>query len=151
LLQVVSEAANVCAHAILTACPTHRLLPKLCSIAASDRDGRLRQAATEYLLHALEAWPPAECERQLERVERAVLAAAQDAQAETRAVGRQLYGAFAHAWPQRAAAALARLQRDRQLQDKLMAAAQEYVPGATACDGSGQYGFHTVQACLRHF
>lgn len=128
-MQVVSEAADACAHAMLAACPTHRLLPKLCSVVCTDRNGRLRQSAAEFLLRALEGWDPAECERQLDAVERAVLASAADAQAETRAVGRCLFGAYARAWPAAAQAALMRLERDKQLQDKLAAAAAAYMPG----------------------
>lgn len=115
---------------MLVHCPCHRLLPKLCTVVCSDRNGRLRQSAAEFLLRALEGWQPAEWERQMEAVERAALAAAQDAQAETRVVGRSLFGAYAAAWPAQAAAALARLGRgDRQLQEKLAAVAQEYEPG----------------------
>lgn len=128
-IQVVSELAEVCAYAMLAACPSPRLLPKLCTLVAGDRNGRLRQSAAEFLLRALEWWEPADYERQLEAVERAVLAAVQDAQSETRAVGRCMYNAFAHAWPSQAYAMLSRLgQRDKQLQEKLAAAAAEYVP-----------------------
>ncbi len=116
-------------HAMLAACPSPRLLPKLCSVVTGDRNGRLRQSAAEFLLHAVEGWEPAAYERQLESVERALLAAVQDAQAETRVVGRNLYGAYTRSWPAQAHAMLAR-EKDRQLQDKLMAAAEEYVPGA---------------------
>lgn len=115
---------------MLAACPSPRLLPKLCSVVAGDRNGRLRQSAAEFLLRAVEGWEPAIYERQLECVERAVLAAVQDAHAETRVVGRSLYGAYARSWPAQAQAMLARLERDRQLQDKLIMAAEEYVPGA---------------------
>ena len=72
-------------------------------------------------------------------LERAVLATAQDAQAETRAVGRSLYGAYAAAWPAQAQALLRRLvaPHDRQLAEKLTAAAQEYTPGARWCGAGG--------------
>ena len=136
----MSETAEACAHAIVAHCPAPRLLPPLCSIAAGDKNGRLRQSAAEYLLRALEAWGRApECERQLEGLERAVLATAQDAQAETRAVGRSLYGAYAAAWPAQAQALLRRLvaPHDRQLAEKLTAAAQEYTPGARWCGAGG--------------
>ena len=145
-LQVVSEAADACAHAMLAACPSHRLLPKLCSVVYSDRNGRLRQSAAEFLLHAVEGWDPAECERQLDAVERAVLAAAADAQAETRAVGRCLFGAYASAWPAAAQAALMRLERDKQLQDKLAAAAADYVPGGWPAIAAAAVGLHCL--CL---
>lgn len=114
---------------MLAHCPSHRLLPKLCATVSGDKNGRLRQSAADYLLRALTSWEPADYERQQEAVERAVLAAAQDAQAETRAVGRSLYGAYAHAWPAQAHAMLGRLGRDKQLQEKLCRAAEEYVPG----------------------
>jgi len=127
---VVSEAADACAYALLCHCPSHRLLPKLLSVLSSDKNARLRQSAAEYLLCALEAWEPAELERQLDGVERALLAAAQDAQAETRAIGRSMYAAYAHTWPAQAAALLGRLgDRDRAVHDRLVAAAAEYVPG----------------------
>jgi hypothetical protein len=114
---------------MLAHCPSHRLLPKLCATVSGDKNGRLRQSAADYLLRALTSWEPADYERQQEAVERAVLAAAQDAQAETRAVGRSMYGAYAHAWPAQAHAMLGRLGRDKQLQEKLCQAAEEYVPG----------------------
>ena len=98
-------------------------------MVCTDRSGRLRQSAADFLLRAVEGFDPAECERQLDAVERAVLAAAADAQAETRAVGRCLFGAYARAWPAAAQAALARLDRDKQLQEKLAAAAADYMPG----------------------
>lgn len=135
LLQIVSEAADACAHAMLVACPPQRLLPRLCTMVAGDRNGRLRQAAAEYLLVALERWGPADCERQADAIERAVLAAAADAQAETRATGRALFGAYAHGWPGAAQAALARLERDRPLQERLAAAAADYVPGGCWREG----------------
>ncbi|KAL4420688.1 hypothetical protein ABPG75_010344 [Micractinium tetrahymenae] len=132
-IQVVTEAADACACAMLAACPSQRLLPRLLGTLASDKNGRLRQAAAEYLLVALERWDPAEWERQLEAVEKAVLAATGDAQGETRAMGRALFAAFARAAPAAAAAALARLgERDRALQEKLaaaVAAARECGPG----------------------
>lgn len=122
--QVVSEAADACAQAMLAHCPSQRLLLKLLNVVGSDRNGRLRQSAADYLLYALEAWEPAEYERQLDAVERAVLAAASDAQAETRASGRAMFAAYARAWPAQAAALLARLgDRERGLQEKLAAAA----------------------------
>lgn len=133
--QVVSETADACAHAILAYCPSQRLLPKLCSVLADDRNARLRKSAAEYLLRALEGLHPAECERHLAAIERAVMAAASDAQAETRATARSLFAIFAHAWPVSAQAALARLALDRPLQERLAAAAAEYVPGAAEVVG----------------
>ena len=133
-MQIVTDAADACAHAMLAHCPSHRLLPKLCATVCGDKNGRLRQSAADYLLRALSGWEPADYERQQEAVERAVLAAAQDAQAETRAVGRSMYGAYAHAWPAQAHAMLGRLGRDKQLQEKLSQAAEEYVPGGGGGD-----------------
>lgn len=131
--QVVTEAADACACAMLAACPSQRLLPKLLSTLAADKNGRLRQAAADYLLVALECWDPADWERQLEAVEKTVLAAAAEAQAETRATARALFVAYARAAPAAAAAALARLrERDRALYEKLaaaVAAAREREPG----------------------
>lgn len=122
-IQVVSEAADACACTMLAACPSQRLLPKLLSTLVTDKNGRLRQAAAEWLLVALEGWDPAEWERQADSVERSVLAAAADAQAETRATARALFAAYACAAPAAATAALARLRdRDRALQERLAAA-----------------------------
>ncbi|KAL4451390.1 hypothetical protein ABPG77_009462 [Micractinium sp. CCAP 211/92] len=132
-IQVVSEAADACACTMLAACPSQRLLPKLLSTLVTDKNGRLRQAAAEWLLVALEGWDPAEWERQADSVERSVLAAAADAQAETRATARALFAAYARAAPAAATAALARLRdRDRALQERLAAAvtaAGERQPG----------------------
>lgn len=145
-MQVVSEAADACACAMLAACPSQRLLPKLLTTLAADKNGRLRQAAAEWLLVALERWEPAEWERQLEAVERSVLAAASDAQGETRATARALFAAYARAAPAAAAAALARLgNRDRALQEKLaaaVAAAGECRPGGCLPGGVGLASWH---------
>jgi hypothetical protein len=128
-MQVVSEAADACAYAMLAYCPSQRLLPKLCTTICSDRNGRLRQTAADYLLRVLESWEPADYERQIDGIQQAVLAAAQDAQADTRAAGRSMYSALAHACPSVGQALLARAGRDKQLQEKLVQAAEEYVPG----------------------
>ena len=137
---------------MLAHCPSQRLLPKLFATVTGDRDGRLRQSAAEYLLAALEWWQPAEYERQLEGLERALLAAAQDAQAETRAVGRCLYCAYARAWPAQAHALLARLGRDKAaLQERLVQAAQEYAPGGRACKlrmGASGSTHHRMCICI---
>ena len=79
-------------------------------------------------------------ERQLEPIERAVLAAAGDAQAETRATGRALFAAFSRAWPAAGAATLGRLaNRDRQLADKLARAVAE---------GAGGWGCRVIKCVI---
>eukprot|EP00887_Chlorella_sp_A99_P007207 scaffold2.g7207.t1 len=132
-IQVVNEAADSCAHTMLRHCQSAKLLPKLCTTVAGDRSGKLRQSAAEYLLHVVEEWPPTVYERQAEELERAILAAARDAQAETRGVGRTMFAAYARACSGPASALLLHLEstRDKALADKLAAAMQSYVPGAS--------------------
>ncbi|PSC71695.1 CLIP-associated -like isoform A [Micractinium conductrix] len=140
-INVVSDCAESCAHEILAHCHSARLLPRLLAVVSGDRNGRLRQSAAEWLLAALQWWEPSEMERQLEPIERAVLAAAGDAQAETRATGRALFAAFSRAWPAAGAATLGRLaNRDRQLADKLARAVAE---------GAGLDGTHASQPATR--
>lgn len=110
-------------------CHSPRLLPKLCSVLVGDKSAKLRQSAAKYLLQVVQEWQPAAYERQQVELERAILAAARDAQAETRSAGRAMYAAYAHACPGAASALLRRLDNDRALQEKLSQTMQSYVSG----------------------
>lgn len=135
---MVCEAADACARAIIRHCHSAKLLPRLCATAAGDKSGRLRQSAAELLMQVLEDWPPAAYERQVQELERAILAAVRDAQGETRAVGRTMYAAYARACPGPASALLLSLEKDKALQEKLAAAMRSYVPSAVAAGGASQ-------------
>lgn len=84
------------------------------------------------MLQILEEWDPSLFEKHLEDVEGAILAAAQDAQSDTRAAGRLMYAVFASTWPAQANAMLQRVERDKSLQEKLLQAVEGYRPGKAA-------------------
>ncbi len=81
-----------------------------------------------WLVQVLEKWDPALLERHLDAIEAAILAAAQDAQSETRAAGRLMYAIYGSAWPQQASTMLQHIERDRPLQEKLLQALEAYQP-----------------------
>ena len=80
-------------------------------------------------MQALEEWDSCLVERHAEAVEGAILAAAQDAQSDTRAAGRLMFAVYGSAWPAAAAAMLARVERERGLHEKLQRALEAYRPG----------------------
>lgn len=49
-LQVVTDAADACARALVRYCHAPKVLPRLCSTVTGDRNGKLRQCASSYLL-----------------------------------------------------------------------------------------------------
>jgi hypothetical protein len=131
-IQVVTELADGAARDIMRHCPAPRLLPGLCTMVVSDKNGKLRNAAAEYLLLALEEWDPHCYERLLmASIEPAILAAARDAQSDTRTAGRAMFVAFARNFPWRVQPALKRLpDRDRDVAAKLMQAVPKASSGA---------------------
>ena len=76
---------------------------------------------------ALEDWELESCSKNLDLVEASIRSAVQDSSSATRIHGRNMYGAFARALPQRAQAFLRRM--DTSLQEKLNQALCQYVPG----------------------
>lgn len=76
---------------------------------------------------ALESWDLESCIKSLDLVEASIRSAAQDSSSATRSHGRNMFGAYASALPQRAQAFLRRM--DSSLQEKLNQALQQYVPG----------------------
>lgn len=81
----------------------------------------------------LEEWDSAALDRSTAAIEEAVLAAAQDAVAETRAAGRAAFAAYCRARPERMHTLLA--SQNSGLQQKLRDALNSYAPGLLA---SGQ-------------
>lgn len=126
-IQVVTDAADACVRVILRHCQPRGLVPKLAETATHERQGRLRQCAAEYLVLILGEWDAQAYARHLPALEAAVLSMVQDAQAETRATGREAFGALAHTWQDSARSMLHRV--DRSMQEKLERAAEDYVPG----------------------
>ena len=93
-ISVVTEAASKASRSIIRHCPSQRLLPNLCDIASTNRNGKLRHAAAELLAEALAVWHVHTFDRFLDTVGLTVLAVAQDAQSETRLVGRSAFAAI---------------------------------------------------------
>ena len=89
---------------------------------------------------ALEEWEPGAFERCLPAMEEAIVAAAQDAMADTRTAGRVALAAYAHARPDRAGALLGQLEPNlaQRLRDALgaPAAAPAGAPMALAAQAS---------------
>ncbi len=87
------------------------------------------QSARLATLQVLEEWDPALLDKHSDALAIAILAAAQDAQSDTRAAGRQMYAVYGSTWPAQASAMLHRVDRDKSLQDKLLQALEAYRPG----------------------
>lgn len=83
-------------------------------------------------MQALEEWDPSLLDKHTEAIEAAILAAAQDAQSDTRAAGRLMFAVYGSTWPAPAAAMLQRVEKDRALQEKLHQALEAYRPGEHA-------------------
>ena len=50
MYQVMAEAANEGILSIIEHCHTHRILPVICKVICTDRNPKLRQYCTSYLL-----------------------------------------------------------------------------------------------------
>ncbi|BDA47128.1 probable CLIP-associating protein 2 [Coccomyxa sp. Obi] len=129
-VQIMADSADACARVLLRHCQSPRLLPRLCSTLCKDRSAKLRQFAAEYLIQVLEEWDSAALDRSLAAIEEAVLAAAQDAVADTRSAGRAAFAAYCRARPERMHPLLA--SQNSGLQQKLRDALDSYAPGAAA-------------------
>eukprot|EP00775_Hariotina_reticulata_P009313 gene9313-9478_t len=116
-VQVVSEAADTAAKGILHHCHAARLVPCVCDAVTKDKNAKLRQHCSTFLVQILEDWEPQEYHRYLDNVEAAITAAVQDAISDTRNAGRAAFAAYNSSMPERAAALLRRL--DHGLQQKL--------------------------------
>eukprot|EP00803_Ostreobium_quekettii_P000644 evm.model.scf_83.8 EVM.evm.TU.scf_83.8 scf_83:153419-159961(+) len=68
-IQVMAEAADVAVQTILYNCQMGRAAQKVCQAVTSDRNAKLRQHCTKYLLQVLETWPPSAYEKILDDVE----------------------------------------------------------------------------------
>lgn len=80
-------------------------------------------------MQVLVTWECASYEPALLAVEQALVCASQDALSETRALGRQLFGAFAASWPHRIHDLLTHMQPS--LQAKIIDAINAYSSGQT--------------------
>lgn len=49
-LQVMAEAADACAHALLHYCPSAKLLKPLADVICTDKSAKLRQHCAKYML-----------------------------------------------------------------------------------------------------
>ena len=78
---------------------------------------------------ALEDWDLESCSRNLDLVEASIRSAVQDSSSATRSHGRNMFGAYTRALPQRGQAFMKRM--DTSLQEKLNQAQLHYVPGTT--------------------
>lgn len=78
---------------------------------------------------ALEDWDLESCSRNLDLVEASIRSAVQDSSSATRSHGRNMFGAYTRALPQRGQAFMKRM--DTSLQEKLNQAQLQYVPGTT--------------------
>lgn len=65
LWQVVAESADACARTLLRHCHATKALPRLCSTVAKDRNGKLRQCASNYLLQVGQSAAPGFSDRVL--------------------------------------------------------------------------------------
>lgn len=91
------------------------------------------QLKSESFDQVLEDWDSAALEKSIGAIEEAVLAAAQDAVADTRTAGRAAFAAYCRARPERLHPLLAR--QDPGLQQKLRDALVAYVPGGALLHG----------------
>lgn len=132
-IQVVNEAAEACVRTIIRRCPSHRLLPSLCTMIKADKNAKLRQSAADYLAQVLQEWLPAEYDRQTVAIEAAILAACADSGAETRAAGKAAFAAYFAKRPAEAQAMVQLLPNtERALRDRLMATI-DAAQGAGGC------------------
>ena len=46
----MADAADACTRTILHACPSPRIVPRLCAVVCKDRSARLRQCCAHYLI-----------------------------------------------------------------------------------------------------
>ncbi|GLI59247.1 hypothetical protein VaNZ11_001093 [Volvox africanus] len=114
---VMSESADVGLRDILRHCQTARLLQAISDGVCKEKNPKTRQFCASYIVQILENWDVGVWSRQLESVEAAIRAAAQDSSADTRQLGRNAIALYYGAQPDRAQAFLKRL--DSSLQDKL--------------------------------
>jgi len=133
-IAVVTETATIAARQLIRHCISPRVLSFICDTATSDKNTRLRHSAAAYILEALQTWPSHVIERHLTvsssadhtspiNLGHAIIAIAQDAQADTRALGRQAFAALSGMFPLIAAQILSRLPHtERALKDRLVAA-----------------------------
>lgn len=49
-LQVMAEAADLCAHSLLHHCPSPKLLKPLADVICTDKNPKLRQHCAKYML-----------------------------------------------------------------------------------------------------
>ncbi|GIL71392.1 hypothetical protein Vretifemale_1954, partial [Volvox reticuliferus] len=114
---VMSESADVGIRGILRHCQTARLLQAISDGVCKEKNPKTRQYCASYIVQILEDWDLGVWSRQLESVEAAIRAAAQDSLADTRQLSRNAMALYYGAQPDRAQAFLKRL--DHSLQDKL--------------------------------
>ncbi len=80
-----------------------------------------------HVLQILETWEPQAYEPALSTVEQALLSASEDALSETRALARQLFGAYASHWQHRMHDLLQQMSGN--LRAKMIQAITAYQPG----------------------
>jgi len=151
-IAVVTETANIAARQLIRHCISPRVLSFICDIATSDKNTRLRHSAAAYILEALQTWPSHVIERHLtvsysadhtspSNLGHAIIAIAQDAQVDTRALGRQAFAALSGMFPLISARILSRLPHtERVLKDRLVAAAASNSTSDEYSESSSSYG-----------
>lgn len=123
-INVLTEAANETCRLMMEHCHSQRLIPLICGTIKHDKNPRLRHAASEYLLLAMNLWEPSILERQMEQIESAILIAVRDALNETREAGRASFVELSRIRPDAAKRCLDRLpDSERSLKEKLRAEA----------------------------
>eukprot|EP00191_Tetraselmis_sp_GSL018_P009334 CAMPEP_0177597036 /NCGR_PEP_ID=MMETSP0419_2-20121207/11476_1 /TAXON_ID=582737 /ORGANISM="Tetraselmis sp., Strain GSL018" /LENGTH=1360 /DNA_ID=CAMNT_0019089137 /DNA_START=390 /DNA_END=4473 /DNA_ORIENTATION=- len=124
-VQVMADSACEAMATILTHTRAKGLAQQLLNTILTDRSKLLRTNCSKLLLLILEVWERKSFERHLDLIENVITAAAQDAQVDVRTYGRQCYGAYAAACPERIPNFLRKLSP--QLREKLLQAGAEYV------------------------
>ncbi|KAK9862360.1 hypothetical protein WJX84_010387 [Apatococcus fuscideae] len=116
-VQVMADAADACCHTIIQQCLSLRLMVRTCDTIKTDKNAKLRQHCSIYLLQMVTGWPASSWQRCLPALETALKASCQDAQSSTRETGRATFAAYAAALPSAAQDFLAKL--DAGLQSRL--------------------------------
>lgn len=151
-ITIVTQAADECALALIRYCPCGRLLPPLCNRILQDKNGKLRLAAAAYVLQALEEWDHGVYASTRAVMERAILAAAQDATSDTRILGRAMFAAYYARHKEAAHDMLSGLPAtEHALRDKLVQAVNQQL-GAGKLDQQGFAALHlrSTHAMLNH-
>lgn len=142
---VVARGARECLHVIYECCHEGRLLPQLCAVTCTDRNGKLRLGGVEKLLTVVKSWKDDILEEYRVDIEQTILCACQDANSDVRHIGRDVFVAYSARSYQHAQRLLFGLgPGERKLREKLENDMVVGLPSAEGTDGADVHATVTL-------